>query len=282
MKIAVLSGKGGAGKTFVAVNLAVCSNNASYIDCDVEEPNGRLFLKPQNVKSVEVTTPIPQFDEEKCDGCRKCVDFCKFNALIYIKNKPMLFNEVCHACGGCEIVCPNGAVTEGKRPIGKIDIGMHNGINVITGILNIGEASGIKVIEKAQEIGFENCDTAIIDCPPGSACSVMESVMDADYCVLVAEPTAFGFHNFKMVHELVSLLKKPCGVIINKEDTAYAPLYDYCKNNNLDILATIPYDKGIANLIASGEIISEHNDRIKAIFKSVIDKIGESLGGATL
>lgn len=282
MKIAVLSGKGGAGKTFVAVNLAVCSKNASYIDCDVEEPNGRLILKPENVQSVEVTTPIPQFDEAKCDGCRKCVDFCKFNALIYIKDKPMLFNEVCHACGGCEMVCPNGAIIEGQRPIGKVDFGNHNDTNVITGILNIGEASGIKVIEKAQEIGFEKSDTAIIDCPPGSACSVMESVMNADYCVLVAEPTAFGFHNFKMVYELVNLLKKPCGIIINKEDVPYNPLNDFCKQNNLEILATIPYDKKIASLIANGEIISEKDERIKATFKMVIDKINKSLGGATL
>ena len=179
MKVAVLSGKGGAGKTFVAVNLAVTAGKSTYIDCDVEEPNGWLFLKPQDVETQVVSTKIPAFDPDKCTGCRKCVDFCQFNALIYIKEKPKVFNEVCHACGGCLLVCPENAITEIHRPVGHLEIGQSGTVKAVTGVLNTGEASGVGVIKAAlkHSEGF-----TVIDCPPGSACSVMESIEDADYC----------------------------------------------------------------------------------------------------
>ena len=155
MKIAVLSGKGGAGKTFVSVNLAVSAKRSTYIDCDVEEPNGRLFLKPQNVENKIVYRCLPKFREDQCDGCRKCVDFCQFHALVYVKDKPMLFSEVCHSCGGCEMVCPKDAVTETEYELGHVEIGIHHQVNVVTGILNIGEASGIAVIKSAKKEGFQ-------------------------------------------------------------------------------------------------------------------------------
>ena len=216
MKIAVLSGKGGAGKTFTAVNLAAAAEKSVYIDCDVEEPNGHLFFKPQEIQKEEVTTKLPEFDPEKCNGCKACVELCKFHALIYIKEKPKVFQEVCHACGGCSLVCPNQAVREKERQVGMLEMGSHGDIRVITGILNLGEASAVPVIKKALQKGNSKEKNIIIDCPPGSACSVMESIEDADYCLLVAEPTAFGFHNFCMVHELAGILGKPCGVVINK------------------------------------------------------------------
>lgn len=205
MKIACLSGKGGAGKTLVAVNLAATAGNCTYIDCDVEEPNGRFFLKPENIWMDSVDSLLPDFDAGRCTGCRQCVDFCRFHALMYIKEKPMVFSEVCHSCGGCMLVCPEDAITEKPKPIGMLEVGSHGKIKVVTGILNPGEATGVPIIREALKLAE---GMTIIDCPPGSACSVMESVMDADYCLLVAEPTAFGFHNFRMVHELVTLLKK--------------------------------------------------------------------------
>ena len=146
MKIAVLSGKGGAGKTFVAVNLAAAAVKATYIDCDVEEPNGRLFWKPEEVHSTPVCTLLPDFDAEKCTGCRKCVDFCRFHALLYIKGKPMLFPEVCHSCGGCMLVCPEGAIHEAPKQIGVLEEGRHGDVKVVTGVLNPGEASGTPLI----------------------------------------------------------------------------------------------------------------------------------------
>lgn len=277
MKIAVLSGKGGAGKTLMAVNLAAAIGNGVYVDCDVEEPNGRLFLNPEREAETEVTTVLPEFDPEKCTGCRKCVDFCRFHALVYIKNRPKVFSEVCHSCGGCSLVCPASAVTEKKRVIGRLETGKRGELKVITGVLNPGEASGVPVISLALEKGAEAGETVIIDCPPGSACPVVESIKDADYCLLVAEPTAFGFHNFCMVHELVSLLQKPCGVIINKEEEHYEPLEEYCRQNKLPVLLRIPYRAEIAEAVSRGKLLVEELPQYMDEFKKLADRIG---GGA--
>ena len=271
MKIACLSGKGGAGKTLAAVNLAAAAGAATYIDCDVEEPNGRLFLKPQQVETETVSTLLPEFDAGKCTGCKKCVQFCRFHALIYIREKPMVFPEVCHSCGGCMLVCPEGAAAERPKPVGVLETGMHENIRVVTGILNPGEASGVPVIRQALK---QAGGLTVIDCPPGSACPVMESVADADYCLLVVEPTAFGFHNFKMVYELVTLLGKKCGVMINKQDEPYAPLERFCGENNLPVLARIPYDRKIAAWSARGQLLTEQDEAYRRLFQELLDRIG--------
>ncbi len=274
MKIACLSGKGGAGKTMVAVNLAVAAENATYIDCDVEEPNGRLFLKPQQISSTPVSILLPEFDAEKCTGCRKCVDFCRFHALLYLKEKPMIFGEACHSCGGCMLVCPENAIKEVPKPVGILETGYYKNIKVVTGILNPGEASGVPVIREALKAAE---GTTIIDCPPGSACSVMESVMDADFCVLVAEPTAFGFHNFQMVYELVTLLHKKCGVVINKQETPYEPLERFCQERQIPVLAVIPYRQELASAISAGEVACEKVASLAEQFQSLLQKIGGAL-----
>ena len=274
MKIAILSGKGGAGKTFTAVNLASVMDRAVYVDCDVEEPNGRLFLKPENVTSKEVYTLLPAFDPDKCTGCKACVDFCKFNALVYVKEKPIVFKEICHSCGGCKIVCPSGAVSEVKRPVGIVETGIHNNVTAVTGILDFGEASGVPVINEAIKTGDSLGDTVVLDCPPGSACSVMESVSDADYCILVAEPTSFGFHNFKMVYELVTLLGKPCGVVINKEDEPYEPLEALCSEKDIPILLHIPYNSNVAKICGEGHILAEESAEGREMFNTLLEKLG--------
>lgn len=274
MKIAVLSGKGGAGKTFVAVNLAAASGQATYIDCDVEEPNGRLFWKPENVCRTPVSTLLPDFDAAKCTGCKKCVEFCRFHALLYIKEKPMVFPEVCHSCGGCLMICPEKAIWESPKQIGVLEEGCHGHVKVVTGILNPGEASGVLVIRQALK---QSDGLTIIDCPPGSACSVMESIMDADYCVLVVEPTAFGFHNFQMVHELATLLKKDCGVVINKQTERYIPLENYCHEKGLTILDRIAYHPDLANLLANNKIAVEQLPKYREQFSGILSKIGGCL-----
>ncbi|MBR5485789.1 MAG: ATP-binding protein [Oscillospiraceae bacterium] len=278
MRAAVLSGKGGTGKTFVAVNLAAAAGKSVYIDCDVEEPNGRVFFKPEGVNTETVYSLLPQFDAQCCTGCRKCVDFCHFNALAYIKNKPMIFQDVCHSCGGCLLVCPENAVSEIKRPVGIVEHGHSSGVQVVTGVLNVGEASAVPVIKAALEKGKELDDnTTVIDCPPGSSCSVMESVNEADYCVLVVESTAFGFHNFRMVYELVRLLGKPCGVVLNKKDVPYEPLESFCRENSLEILAEIPYSEKLAELAANGKIAAEHDEQAREIFVQLLNRIGGEL-----
>lgn len=264
MKIAVLSGKGGAGKTLLATNLAAILYNSVYVDCDVEEPNGHLFFDINEKKERQVNISLPSFDEAKCIGCKKCVEFCRFNALIYIKKKPMVFSEICHSCGGCQIVCPTGAITEAPHTIGHLEIAKvtvpaaNNGakeLRLITGVLNPGETSGVPIIKAAEKTAFAlNAAYTIIDCPPGSACPVLESVEAADFCLLVTEPTAFGLHNLQMVHELATLLGKPCGLVINKEQESYPPLEEYCRNNGLPILQRIPFTMELAAIISKGKL----------------------------
>ena len=270
MKIAVLSGKGGAGKTLLATNLAAALCDAVYVDCDVEEPNGHLFFDIKSKEEVPVEIPLPVFAADKCIGCKKCVEFCRFNALVYIKKKPMVFSEVCHSCGGCQIVCPTGAVTEAPHAIGHLELAQANipainnkakELRLITGVLNPGEASGVPVIKDAERRAFSlKANYTIIDCPPGSACPVLESVEAADFCLLVTEPTAFGLHNLQMVHELATLLGKPCGLVINKEQTAYQPLEKYCLESGLPILQRIPFTLELAETIAQGKLAYFHNE----------------------
>ena len=271
MKIACLSGKGGAGKTFVAVNLAAAAGTCTYIDCDVEEPNGRLFFRPTDVKTTTVHTMLPAFDAAKCTGCKACVKACRFHALVYLKENPIIFSEACHSCGLCQLVCQEDAVTATEKPIGVLEIGRHEGITTVTGILNPGEATGVPVIRQALKQAGE---LTILDCPPGSACSVMESILDADYCVLVVEPTAFGFHNFQMVYTLTTLLEKPCGVVINKETEPYEPLETFCAEHELPILDRIPYDPALAQTLAAAELAVERLPAQRERFTALLQKIG--------
>ncbi len=275
MIVAVLSGKGGAGKTFAAVNLAAAAGRAVYIDCDVEEPNGRLFFQPQGVRETAVTTALPAFDREKCTGCRACVDFCRFNALVYVKKAPMVFPEVCHACGGCALVCPAGAVGEQRREVGSLEEGNRGEIHVVTGVLRTGEVSAVPVIRAALEAGLSRRETlTVIDCPPGSGCPVMESVSRADFCLLVGEPTAFGLHNLAMVHELCRLLGKPCGLVVNRETEPYAPLEDYCAREDLPVLLRIPYRPQLARWGAEGAVAAERDPALKAEFVRLWNEMG--------
>lgn len=274
MKIAVLSGKGGTGKTLISVNLAAAGGSA-YIDCDVEEPNGHLFFKP-NLRDIEkIAVKIPVVDMGLCNGCRKCVDFCNFNALAYIKDKLLIFEEICHSCGGCVLVCPKEALTEKERSIGEIQIGASNQIEVYTGIMNTGEVSGVPIIKELlkRKICSGSEGPTFIDCPPGSACIVMESIKDADYCILVAEPTIFGAHNLKMVYELMALFKKPFGVILNKCQEGYNPSKGFCIENKINILGKIPFDQELGLLNSNGEIAVWESEKYGAIFNDLLEKI---------
>ena len=273
MKIAVLSGKGGTGKTFVAANLAATVGKATYLDCDVEAPNGHLFFRPAVTSTKKVFRLLPSFDVGKCTACRACVDFCKFNALALINTSVRLFPEVCHSCGGCMLICKQNAVCERPHPVGEIQIGAHNLVKVVTGMLNLGEASGIPVIKSVlAEAGADQGPT-LIDCPPGSACAVMESVRAADYCILVAEPTAFGLHNFKMVHELVSLLHKPCGVIVNKAEDDDSAIDAFCRQHGIPVLCRIPYSEKLASLGAKGQLACACDQEFTNLFKEIWKRI---------
>ncbi len=272
MRIAVLSGKGGTGKTLVSVNLAQASGASSYVDCDVEEPNGHLFFKPEKVKEETVAVKIPKVDNNLCTGCRKCVEFCQFNALAYIKDRLIIFDEVCHSCGGCAIVCPEKALTEKEKPIGKVQRGISGQVRVSSGILNIGEASGIPVINRLLA-GIEENECTFIDCPPGSACIVMESIKDADYCILVAEPTLFGVHNLNMVYELVNLFGRRYGAVLNKCMEGENPAEKFCIEKNINILAKIPFDKRLGEMNSNAVIVAKEDEEYKEVFSSLLEKV---------
>lgn len=286
MNIAVLSGKGGTGKTLLSVNMAAASESATYIDCDVEEPNGYLFFKPEAIVEENVSVKIPEVDKELCSGCRKCVDFCKFNALAFIKKAPIVFGDICHSCGGCSLLCPENAITEKDKVIGKIEKGKSQGIDIYTGILNTGEVSGVPIIEKLLEENRksssngevsndieENERLSIIDCPPGSACIVMESIKDADFCVLVAEPTAFGAHNLEMVYELVSLFGKPFGVVLNKCLDGENPSEEFCKEKGIKILGRVPFEKELGEINSNAKIVARESERYNKLFKNILETV---------
>jgi len=200
---------------------------------------------------------------------------------VLVGDAPTVFPTVCHACGGCALVCPAGAVEEKDRAVGAVERGLSGDTAVVTGVLNVGEASGVGVIRAAlraaRKMGADH-DLTVIDCPPGSACTVIESVRDADYCLLVAEPTAFGFSNFKMVHELVTVLKKPCGVVVNKDAGGYAPLEEYLAAHALSVLARIPYDARLARAGAQAQIICRQDEAYRALFTNMRGAISARVG----
>ncbi|MEA4889881.1 MAG: ATP-binding protein [Clostridiaceae bacterium] len=274
MKIAVLSGKGGTGKTVASVNLASAAGKSIYIDCDVEEPNGHLFFKPEKVREDIITARIPVINESRCSSCRKCVDFCKFNALAFIKNKPYVFEEVCHSCGGCVLLCPEKAISEKEKLIGKVQKGISGDVTVNTGIMNTGEASGIPIIKKLlkENVAYDELPV-FIDCPPGCACIVMESIKDADYCILVAEPTVFGVHNLNMVYDLVRLFRKPHGVLLNKCLDEENPAETFCIENNIPILGRIPFDNELGTLNSNAIIAARESERYNVLFTSLLETV---------
>lgn len=272
MKIAVLSGKGGTGKTFVSVNLACAAEKAVYVDCDVEEPNGRLFFRPSDTTTRPVTVTVPEADMSKCTGCRKCVDFCRYHALAYLQDNLLVFNEVCHSCGGCILFCPEKALSKKQRTIGTIETGMSEKVTVLTGCLNPGEVSGVPIIKELMKL-LPRRETTVIDCPPGSACIVMESIREADFCVLVAEPTLFGAHNLEMVYRLVTLFHKPFGVVLNKCLPGDNPSERFCMDHAIEILAEIPYDAELGRMNSEGRAAARESGRYRELFLKLLDRV---------
>lgn len=278
MVIAILSGKGGTGKTLLSVNLAMVSGKSNYIDCDVEEPNGHLYLKPEVTYKDQMKVKIPEVDQDKCIACKKCVEFCNFNALAHTGKKLLVFEDICHSCGGCLLVCPTGAFKEKDKTIGHIESGHSGLVNVYSGWLNPGQASGIPLIKRLMKEAEESPrDIIFIDSPPGSSCLVMESIALADYCLLVAEPSIFGAHNLAMVHELVQLFNKKHGLVLNKYTDQENPSEKYALKNSLKILGKIPYDQKLGLLNSEGKIAAEEDQGYRKIFSSILERIVKEL-----
>jgi MinD superfamily P-loop ATPase len=277
MKIAVLSGKGGTGKTLVSVNLAAAAKDSMYVDCDVEEPNGHLYFKPEDVKIRQVAVEIPQVDPDKCMGCRVCVDFCNYNALAWIGGNLKIFDEICHSCGGCIVLCPEEALKGKDKVIGQVQRGKSDGVTVLTGMLSPGVASGVPIIKELLKDTQEKEQT-FIDCPPGSACIVMETVSVSDYCILVAEPTIFGVHNLNMVWELVTLMGKPCGVVLNKCIETENPAEKFCTEKGIDVIGSIPFDSELGLLNSNALIVARENAKYNKLFSDLLHRVTQEVG----
>lgn len=274
LTIAVLSGKGGTGKTLVSVNLAAVEDKATYIDCDVEEPNGHLFLKPSSVFEQVITVGKPEVDQKLCDGCRICSKACAFNALAVIGKQLLIFEEICHSCGLCMSLCPQHALIEVQKPLGVVRKGNSGSITFLSAEMRIGESSAvplIKALMREKQTGL-----TILDSPPGSGCLVTETVSHADFCLLVAEPTLFGSHNLVMVHELVMLLGKPCAVLLNKTEEGKNPSEAYAKTHGLRILGSLPYDQQLAHLTSEGLVASRESERYHSYFSTLLQEVKDA------
>ena len=293
MIISVASGKGGTGKTTIAVNLALAlakdkEKNVQFLDCDVEEPNAHLFLKPVITSSESVEIPVPKIDDEKCNYCGKCAEVCVFNAIAVTKNKVLVFPGLCHGCGACTLFCPEKAITEEGNKVGVLEEGKAGSIKFTHGRLNIGEPMAPPIIRKIKKkakkdgIKGENNDIkkhhiTLIDAPPGTSCPVIESIKDSDFTILVTEPTPFGLHDLILAVEVLRKLKIPHGVVLNKCDIGDHKVEEYCKKNNIPILLSIPLDKEIAVAYSKGipivKINSSYEQKFNQLFQKIIQKI---------
>lgn len=259
MIVSIASGKGGTGKTTVALMLAAARPGAQIVDCDVEEPNCHLFLQPANNDERQVTVMVPSFDADLCDGCGRCASVCLFNALAVTGKNVLLFDELCHGCGGCILACPRGAATEAVKPVGVVRTGEATkngtGIRLADGLLNVGAPAATPLIKALKEKLPAGGDV-IVDCPPGTACSMVAAVAGSDYCLLVTEPTPFGLHDLGLAAGVVKMLGIPSGVVINKSDGGAweKAVADWCTGENIAVLGRIPHSEEFAREYAAGLI----------------------------
>ena len=274
MNIAVLSGKGGTGKTTISVNLAsVAGGGTNLLDCDVEEPNSHLFIEGEFDSTEPVGVRFPVIDEDKCIHCGKCGEFCRFNAILSTKKINIIMPELCHDCGGCQIVCPIDVITFEERSVGYVrGRTFGKGQQFYDGVLNTGEFSATKIIQKVLTKGLDSRHR-IIDAPPGSACAAVEAVEGADFALIVTEPTPFALSDMKMVVEMLEKLNIPMGVFVNKSGESAKELEEYCKSENIKIIGELPFKEEYGRTYANGKILSSKFPEVEVLFKKLWEDI---------
>ena len=277
MIISVASGKGGTGKTLVATSLALSlkvDNKVQLLDCDVEEPNAHIFIKPDFNHKEQVFVPIPKVDETKCTYCGKCAEVCAYNAIAVMLKHILVFPELCHGCGACSYLCPESAISEEGKEIGIIETGNSGNIVSVRGKLNVGEAMAPPIIRNVKK-HIDPEMSVIIDVPPGTSCPVIESIKGSDFCLLVTEPTPFGLNDLNLAVEVLKKLGIPYGVVINRTGLADEKVNDYCHSEGIPVLLTIPLDIKIANLYSKGIPLVEGIPEWQERFRELFNKIGE-------
>ena len=281
MKIAVASGKGGTGKTTISTNLALAVSeiyeNTQYVDCDVEEPNGHIFLKPEVYKEFESTVLVPQVITDRCTGCGKCAELCQYNSIICIKGKAVVFEELCHSCGGCELICPEKCITEIDRRVGAGEIGKSANLTYIGGTLDIGTIQSPAMIKSVKKKSSAD-GIVIVDAPPGTSCPVIEAIGDADFVLLVTEPTPFGLNDLILAVDMVKQLQLPFAVAINRSDIGDEGVENYCKENDIEVMLRIVNDRKIAECYSVGEMVIEKMPQYKQQFIAMFNAIKEVIG----
>lgn len=273
MIVAIASGKGGTGKTTVAVNLALSlSGEVQILDCDVEAPNAHLFLQAEPAGYEVVGIPVPEIDADLCNQCGDCSRLCQYNAIAVLGTGVMVFPELCHGCGGCALVCPEEAISEVMRPIGVVEEGRAGNIHLVQGRLYVGEALVPPLIREVRARSHDD-GVVLIDAPPGTSCSMIAAVRGSDFVVLVTEPTPFGLNDLVLAVETVRTLGIPCGVVINRVGSGDDRVHEYCTAEGLQILLEIPDDRRIAEAYARGLTLVDAIPDVRSLFASLAERI---------
>lgn len=268
MKIAVASGKGGTGKTTVAVSLALVAAEAQLLDCDVEAPNSHIFLAPGKMVAESIYLEVPEVYLDKCTFCGTCQDLCRFNAITVFAENIMVFPEMCHACGGCFLACPEDALQRGKREIGLVATGQAGKINFVQGTLRIGEAMAPPLINEVKRRSAG--PLVIYDAPPGTSCPMVTTVRTADFTLLVTEPTPFGHHDLKLAVAVLRQLERPFAVLINKDGLGDNRVADWCRDEGIKVVMRIPFSRRVAQGCATGQPLVETMPELKEEFLALL------------
>ena len=257
MIISIASGKGGTGKTTIATNLAVAlGTEVKLLDCDVEEPNDHIFIRPEITHTERVSVKVPQVDMNKCSLCGKCQEICQFQAIVVVGKTALTFPELCHSCGGCVEVCPEDAITEIDREMGIFETGSRDALEFAYGRLFVGQVMAVPVIERVRAAAQPDKIT-IIDAPPGTSCPVISSVKGTDFVILVTEPTPFGLNDLKLAVGMVKILNIPHGIVINRSDLGDHKVSEYAGEEHIPILMEIPFSRQIAETYSQGKLLVE-------------------------
>jgi len=276
LKVAVASGKGGTGKTTIATCLAVLLHRAGarawYVDCDVEEPNGHIFLKPTIRSRETVGLPVPRVDEDKCVACGRCAQICQFNAIVLLGKRVMVFEELCHGCGGCWLVCPEGAIEERQRELGVVEQGSSDGLGFVQGRLRIAEALSPPLIRAVKRRISED-GIVIADAPPGTSCPVVETIRGSRLVLLVAEPTPFGLSDLEAAVEMVRQIGVEFMVLINRCDVGDEQVKLFCQQKRIEIIAQIPDDRAVAVCYSHGQLPIDAVPGYADLLKPLVDRV---------